>query len=42
MSIVFQHRVGLGRNISIGATRATVKPIDARRDEIFFKAALAL
>lgn len=41
-SLVFQHRVGLGRNISVGATRATTQPGDERRDEIFFKAAFAL
>ena len=41
-SLVFQHRVGLGRNISVGATRATVQPGDERRDEVFFKAAFAL
>jgi hypothetical protein len=41
-SLVFQHRVGLGRNISVGATRATVEPGRQRKDEIFFKAALAL
>jgi hypothetical protein len=41
-SLVFQHRVGLGRSISVGATRATVQPGDERRDEIFFKAAFAL
>ena len=42
LSLVFQHRVGLGRNISVGATRATTQPGRQRKDEIFFKAALAL
>jgi Domain of unknown function (DUF5916) len=42
LSLVFQHRVGLGRNISVGATRATTQPGPQRKDEIFFKAALAL
>jgi Domain of unknown function (DUF5916) len=42
LSLVFQHRVGLGRNISVGATRATIQPGRQRKDEIFFKAALAL
>jgi hypothetical protein len=41
-SLVFQHRVGLGRNISIGATRATTEPGTVRKDEVFFKAALVL
>jgi hypothetical protein len=42
VSIVFQHRVGLGRNVSVGATRATVEPGGTRKDEVFVKAALAL
>jgi Domain of unknown function (DUF5916) len=41
-SLVFQHRVGLGRNVSVGATRATTQPGNARKDEVFFKAAFAL
>jgi hypothetical protein len=41
-SLVFQHRVGLGRNISVGATRATVEPGRQRKDEVFVKAALVL
>jgi hypothetical protein len=41
-SLVFQHRVGLGRNVSIGATRESVQPGRERRDEVFFKAALVL
>ena len=41
-SLVFQHRVGLGRNISVGATRATFEPGRQRKDELFFKAALVL
>jgi hypothetical protein len=42
LSLVFQHRVGLGRNISVGATRATTQPGNERKDEIFFKAAMTL
>jgi hypothetical protein len=42
LSLVFQHRVGLGRSISVGATRAKTQPGNERKDEIFFKAALAL
>jgi Domain of unknown function (DUF5916) len=41
-SLVFQHRVGLGRNVSVGATRSTTQPGNERKDEIFFKAALVL
>ncbi len=40
--LVFQHRVGLGRILSVGATRATVEPGGSRKDEVFVKAALAL
>jgi hypothetical protein len=39
---VFQHRVGLGRNLSVGATRGTVEPGGVRKEEVFVKAALAL
>ena len=42
VSLVFQHRVGLGRNLSVGATRATTQPGRQRKDEVFVKAALAL
>jgi hypothetical protein len=42
LSLVFQHRVGLGRNVSVGATRARIDPGVQRNDEVFFKAALAL
>jgi Domain of unknown function (DUF5916) len=41
-SLVFQHRVGLGRNVSVGATRGTVEPGKQRKDEVFVKAALVL
>ncbi len=41
-SLVFQHRVGLGRNLSVGATRATTQPGRQRKDEVFVKAALVL
>ena len=41
-SIVFQHRVGLGRNVSVGATRATTQPGNERKDEVFVKAAFTL
>jgi hypothetical protein len=42
LSLVFQHRVGLRRNLSVGATRATAQPGNERKDEVFFKAAFAL
>ncbi len=42
LSLVFQHRVGLGRNVSVGATRATIQPGKQRKDEVFVKAALVL
>ena len=42
MSLVFQHRVGLGRSLAVGATRQRVEPGGQRRDELFVKAALAL
>lgn len=42
LSLVFQHRVGLGRNLSIGATRSRLEPGRERRDELFVKAAMAL
>jgi Domain of unknown function (DUF5916) len=41
-SLVFQHRVGLGRHVSVGATRATIQPGNGRKDEVFVKAALVL
>jgi hypothetical protein len=42
LSLVFQHRVGLGRNLSLGVTRARIEPGAQRKDELFFKAAVAL
>jgi hypothetical protein len=42
LSLVFQHRVGLGRNLSVGATHGRVEPGRVRKDEIFVKAAVAL
>jgi hypothetical protein len=42
LSLVFQHRVGLGRNLSVGATRSRIEPGGERRDELFVKAAMAL
>jgi Domain of unknown function (DUF5916) len=42
LSLVFQHRVGLGRNLSVGATRAKVEPGGARKEEVFVKAAVVL
>jgi hypothetical protein len=42
LSLVFQHRVGISRSFSVGATRATVAPGGERKDELFAKAALAL
>jgi Domain of unknown function (DUF5916) len=41
-SLVFQHRVGLGRNVSVGATRTTTHPGRQRKDEVFVKAAVVL
>jgi hypothetical protein len=41
-SLVFQHRVGLGRNVSVGATRATTQPGNERKNEFFVKAAVVL
>lgn len=41
-SLVFQHRVGLGRSLSVGATRDTQRPGRQQRDELFLKAAFAL
>jgi hypothetical protein len=42
LSVVFQHRVGISRSVSVGATRATARPTGERRDELFVKATLAL
>jgi hypothetical protein len=42
LSIVFQHRVGLGRNLSVGVTHSRIEPGRERKDEVFVKAALAL
>ncbi|HVK32385.1 MAG TPA: DUF5916 domain-containing protein [Burkholderiaceae bacterium] len=42
LSLVFQHRVGLGRNLSVGATHSRTEPGRERKDEVFVKAALAL
>jgi hypothetical protein len=42
VSLVFQHRVGLGRNLSVGATRARSDPGGQRNDELFVKAAFVL
>jgi hypothetical protein len=42
LSLVFQHRVGLGRNLSVGATRSTTEPGGVRKDEVFVKAAMAM
>jgi hypothetical protein len=42
LSLVYQHRVGLSRSLSVGATRAAAEPARERRDEIFFKAAMTL
>ena len=42
VSLVFQHRVGLGRNLSVGATRARSDPGGLRNDEVFVKVAFVL
>lgn len=42
LSLVFQHRVGLGRSLAVGATRQRGEPGGQRSDELFVKAALAL
>jgi Domain of unknown function (DUF5916) len=48
LSLVFQHRVGIGRNLSVGATSGSVAPgargqeRKERKDELFVKAALAI
>jgi hypothetical protein len=41
-SLVVQHRVGLSRSLSVGATRTRLEPARERKDEVFFKAAMAL
>lgn len=41
VSMVFQHRVGIGRSIAVGASSQRGDPGDERRDELFVKAALA-
>jgi len=41
-SLVVQHRVGLSRSLSVGATRTRLEPARERKDEVFFKAAVAL
>ena len=42
VSLVFQHRVGIGRNIAVGASTQRSEPGGERRDELFVKAAIAL
>ena len=42
VSLVFQHRVGIGRNIAVGASAQRNEPGGERRDELFVKAAFAL
>ena len=42
VSLVFQHRVGIGRNIAVGASTHHSEPGGERRDELFVKAAFAL
>jgi hypothetical protein len=42
VSLVFQHRVGIGRNIAVGASAQRSEPGGERRDELFVKAAFAL
>jgi hypothetical protein len=40
-SVVWQHRAGLGRSLSVGATRARTVPDGTRQTEVFAKAAWA-
>ena len=42
VSLVFQHRVGIGRNIAVGASTQRSESGGERRDELFVKAAIAL
>jgi hypothetical protein len=42
LSLVYQHRVGLSRSLSVGVTRARLEPARERKDEVFFKAAMTL
>jgi hypothetical protein len=42
MSLVFQHRVGIGRSVAVGASSQRDEPGATRRDEVFVKAAFAL
>jgi len=38
LSLVYQHRLGLGRSFSVGATRASAEPGRQRNTELFAKA----
>ena len=40
LALMFQHRVGLSRIVSAGLNRASERPGQARRSELFFKLAL--
>ena len=42
VSLVFQHRVGLGKSLAIGASAQRNQPGSERRDEVFVKAAYAI
>ncbi len=42
VSLVFQHRVGIGQSIAVGASNQRNEPGGSRRDELFVKAAFAL
>ena len=42
LSLVFQHRVGLGQSLAVGASAQRSEPGKEQRDEVFVKAAFAL
>ena len=42
VSLVFQHRIAIGRSLSVGASRQRSEPGAVLRDEVFAKAAFAL
>lgn len=42
VSLVFQHRVGIGRSLAVGLSRQRNEPGGEQRDELFVKAAFAL
>ena len=42
ISLVFQHRVGIGRSVAVGASSQRSEPGSEQRDAVFVKAAFAL